>query len=41
MESLKGAIWQKQLAKYWDASHRNLFALPALDLIILFAQEKN
>ena len=41
MESLKEAIWLKQLLKFWDAIHLTLFAQPVLDLIILSVQEKN
>jgi hypothetical protein len=41
MESLKGAIWLNQLLKYWDVIHLTLFAPPVLDLITLYAQEKN
>jgi hypothetical protein len=41
MESLEEAIWLNQLLKYWDAIHLTLFALPVLDLITLYAQEKN
>ena len=41
MESLKAVIWLNQLLKFWDAIHLTLFAPPVLDLIILYAQEKN